>query len=124
MSAAVPIVWTAATRPKVGNRESENEDAIAVAPAALRFAVADGATEGWHSREWADHLAKSYVRRPPEPARFPKWLGDVRREWSPPARTETATACNYLNDAAEGATSELSLEFTHSRIESFDVSDL
>ena len=103
MSAAVPIVWTAATRPKVGNRESENEDAIAVALAALRFAVADGATEGWHSREWADHLAKSYVRRPPEPARFPKWLGDVRREWSPPARTETATAWYSEAKEAEGA---------------------
>jgi hypothetical protein len=84
VSAAAPVAWAAATRPKVGHRASENEDAIAAAPAALRFAVADGATEGWHSREWADHLAKAYVRRPPEPVRFPEWLADVRRGWTPP----------------------------------------
>lgn len=88
MNAPEPVRWTAATRPKVGNRESENEDAIAVAPAALRFAMTDGATEGWHSREWADHLAKSYVRRPPNPARYSAWLADVRRNWSPPAAAE------------------------------------
>jgi hypothetical protein len=103
VSAEVPVAWTAATRPKVGNRESENEDAIAVAPAVLRFAVADGATEGWHSREWADHLAKSYVRRPPEPARFPAWLANVRREWSPPARVEAADAWYAEAKEAEGA---------------------
>ena len=37
--------------------------------ARLRFAVADGATEGWESGAWAAHLAAAYVRRPAGPGR-------------------------------------------------------
>ena len=48
--------WISATVPKSGNRPEENEDATAAAPDALRFAVSDGATEGWESGPWATRL--------------------------------------------------------------------
>jgi hypothetical protein len=79
-----PVVWAAATRAKVGHRPDENEDAVAAAPTALRFALADGASEGWNSRSWADHLARAFVRRPPSPANYPDWLAEARAGWAPP----------------------------------------
>ena len=77
--------WVTATIPKPGNRPEENEDAAAADAARLRFAVSDGATEGWQSASWAQRLARSYIRRPPTPADFPGWLATVRK-WSPPLR--------------------------------------
>lgn len=79
---AVPECITG-TLCKVGHRPGENEDAVAVAADALRFAVADGATEGWESGPWARHLAASFVACPPAPATFADWLADARRTWSP-----------------------------------------
>ena len=65
-----PMCWISATLPKAGNRPEENEDAFAASSAAaLRFAIADGATEGWESGRWAAHLANAYVDKPPSPAR-------------------------------------------------------
>jgi Protein phosphatase 2C len=75
--------WISASIPKVGHRREENEDAIAAAPARFRFALADGATEGWESRDWAVSLATAYVRHPPTPADFPAWLGVAREQWRP-----------------------------------------
>jgi hypothetical protein len=72
----------AATLPKPGNTSLENEDAIGGNTATLRFAVADGATEGWKSGEWARHLVSSYVLKPPMPANFKEWIARVRNEWS------------------------------------------
>jgi len=80
-----PAEWISATIPKTGNRPEENEDAIAVAPDGLRFAVADGASEGWESGPWAGRLAGAFVRRPPTPADFPVWLAEARRNWAPSA---------------------------------------
>jgi len=85
----VPI-WAAATLPKPGYADHENEDAVGGNAATLRFAVADGATEGWKSGEWARHLVASYIKKPPMPANFPEWVEGVRKEW--PERTATATA--------------------------------
>ena len=76
--------WIAATIPKRGNQAAENEDATASAPDALRFAVSDGATEGWESGPWALRLATSYVSGPPTPTDFADWLTAVRK-WEPPA---------------------------------------
>jgi hypothetical protein len=47
--------------PKSGADASECEDAIGVNPSALRFAVADGATEAFDSRNWARRLAERWV---------------------------------------------------------------
>ena len=55
---------------------------VAASPDALRFAVADGATESWESGPWAARLVCSYVERSPSPINFPDWLAAVRN-WAP-----------------------------------------
>jgi hypothetical protein len=50
---------------KGDTKPSECEDAIAVDVRGLRFAVADGATEGFNSRRWAKRLVSAWIRRPP-----------------------------------------------------------
>lgn len=82
--AAPAPAWVAATVPKRGNRADENEDALAVSPDARRFAVSDGATEGWESGPWAARLVAAYTADPPGPADFAAWLG-AARTWRPPA---------------------------------------
>lgn len=71
--------------PKTGNHPDENEDAAFARPDDLRFAVADGASEGWQSGPWARHLAGAYVANPPDPDTFADWLAGVRRTFMPPA---------------------------------------
>jgi hypothetical protein len=80
-----PLTWISASVPKPGHKAAENEDATAAHPGRMRFAVADGATEGWQSGGWAKHLATAYARRPPTPADFPDWLAAARGAWVPPA---------------------------------------
>lgn len=87
----MPFPWTSATLPKAGHRPDENEDAAAADPTKLRFAAADGASEGWQSGPWAAHLVRCYTRRPPTPADFPKWLAAVRKKWKPPAVDQAAS---------------------------------
>jgi hypothetical protein len=81
------LIWSAASRPKSGHRGDENEDATGANPVAGRFAVADGASEGWASNAWAKHLVGCYARTPPEPATFADWLADTRRTWAEPPAT-------------------------------------
>ena len=49
--------------PKLGQEASECEDAIAVDAQTSRFAVADGATEAFDARNWAERLAQHWVQR-------------------------------------------------------------
>ena len=49
--------------PKLGQEVSECEDVIAVDAQSCRFAVADGATEAFDARKWAERLAQEWVRR-------------------------------------------------------------
>ena len=49
--------------PKLGQEVSECEDVIAVDTEKCRFAVADGATEAFDARKWAERLAQQWVRR-------------------------------------------------------------
>ena len=49
--------------PKLGHEASECEDVIAVDAKRLRFAVADGATEAFDARKWAERLAHQWVQR-------------------------------------------------------------
>jgi hypothetical protein len=49
--------------PKLGQEASECEDVIAVDAERYRFAVADGATEAFAARRWAERLAQQWVRR-------------------------------------------------------------
>lgn len=86
---AAPLLWSAASRPKSGHRADENEDAVGVNWPAGRFAAADGASEGWASGVWANHLVGCYARTPPGPATFADWLADARRTWvEPPAEAD------------------------------------
>ena len=49
--------------PKLGQEASECEDVIAVDAEKCRFAVADGATEAFDARKWAERLANEWVQR-------------------------------------------------------------
>ena len=66
--------------PKAGNSTAEYEDAFnpvrrgEYRGARLRFAVADGATEGLLSGFWAALLTKLYVRQWKGRERMPAWL--------------------------------------------------
>jgi serine/threonine protein phosphatase PrpC len=110
-----PVGWISATVAKAGHRPEENEDAVAAAPERLRFAVADGATEGWESGGWAARLAAAYVRRPPNPGDFPGWLAAARRGWLAP--TEAGPVPWYAAVKSEqGSFATLAgLELRHSR---------
>ena len=59
---------TAWWAPKSGNTASEYEDAYAVKPEALRFAVADGASETSFARQWAELLVEGFVQAAPSAA--------------------------------------------------------
>lgn len=49
--------------PKLDQEASECEDAIAIDAQTCRFAVADGATEAFDARNWAERLAQHWVQR-------------------------------------------------------------
>ena len=69
--------------PKEGSTAEECEDAVAFDAGALRFAVADGATEAFDARRWAARLAAEWVgavRAPLTAAEFGPWLGE-QGEW-------------------------------------------
>lgn len=63
--------------PKSGFDSSECEDFIGVDEENCRFAVADGATEAFDARNWAQRLAESWVRSDAElsPETFHDWVG-------------------------------------------------
>jgi hypothetical protein len=94
-----PRDWISATLAKSGHRPEENEDAIAAAPERFRFAVADGATEGWESARWSAHLVGTFIRRCPTPADFSEWLSSVRSAWQP--RTATGPVAWYAAEKQE-----------------------
>ena len=68
--------------PKLDHDASECEDAIAVDTQTARFAVADGATEAFHARQWARNLAEHWVRNESTLSldEFRKWVADEGRE--------------------------------------------
>jgi hypothetical protein len=84
MAPSLRLTSISASVPKPGHEASENEDAIAGDPERMRFAIADGATEGWQSGAWARQLASFYRQRPPTPADFKDWLAAARSDWKPP----------------------------------------
>jgi len=111
--ARIPV-WAAATLPKLEHSKGENEDAVGGSTSALRFAVADGATEGWKSGEWACHLVAEYVRCPPMPATFPAWLERVRKIWpegnEPPSADEPWFAHTKRDEGAYSTLAGLELK--------------
>lgn len=80
------VIWDVETRqlllPKLGHAPSECEDAIAVDTQKCRFAVADGATEAFDSRNWAQRLAQSWVQKQTGSTveEFREWVAAEGRE--------------------------------------------
>jgi hypothetical protein len=69
--------------PKDGSTDEECEDAVAFSADALRFAVADGATEAFDARRWAVRLAEAWVGAESSPLtaeEFRPWLKE-QGEW-------------------------------------------
>jgi hypothetical protein len=67
---------------KLGQEASECEDFIAVDTQACRFAVADGATEAFDARRWAERLAQHWAQRESTLTveEFRKWVAAEGRE--------------------------------------------
>ena len=67
---------------KLGHKASECEDAIAVDTQTFRFAVADGATESFDARNWAERLAQHWVQRKSTLTveEFREWVATEGRE--------------------------------------------
>ena len=80
------LIWDLETRqlllPKLGHEPSECEDAIAVDIENCRFAVADGATEAFDARNWAQRLAQSWVQNQAASTleEFREWVAAEGRE--------------------------------------------
>lgn len=74
--------------PKLGQEASECEDAIAIDAQNSRFAVADGATEAFDARNWAERLAQHWVQRKSTLTveEFREWVAaegkELRDSWS------------------------------------------
>ncbi len=68
--------------PKLGHEVSECEDAIAINTETCRFAVADGATEAFDARNWAQRLAQSWVKNESTltAEEFREWVAAEGRE--------------------------------------------
>ena len=68
--------------PKLDHKASECEDAIAVDTQTFRFAVADGATESFDARNWAERLAQHWVQRKSTLTveEFREWVATEGRE--------------------------------------------
>ena len=68
--------------PKLGQEASECEDVIAVDTQNCRFAVADGATEAFDARSWAERLAQHWVQNDSTltPEEFREWVAAEGRE--------------------------------------------
>ena len=97
---------TAWWAPKAGNAAQEYEDAYAVEEAALRFAVADGASETSFARQWAELLVDRFVHEPPAPEALREWVAPMQAAWSG-ANQPKATAWYAETKAREGAFSSL-----------------
>ena len=95
-----PRVWSAGV-PKRGNTAAQNEDAFA--QSGLRFAVADGASEGWQSGPWAQTLADAFIANPPYPADYEAWLSACRATFAQLAPTATAAAWYVEEKQQQGA---------------------
>lgn len=65
--------------PKEGSTAEECEDAVAVNAGGLRFAAADGATEAFDARRWAERLAEAWAWAESSPLsaeEFRPWLAE------------------------------------------------
>jgi hypothetical protein len=85
--------WSAYWSPKAGTPRAEWEDGCAYSPSTGWFAVTDGASSGTRSREWAFHLARSFVDAGQLGA-FSRWDVPAFLRWT----EETRTAFDSASD--------------------------
>jgi hypothetical protein len=98
---------------KHGNAEAEWEDGAAAAPAdgggrGPRFAVADGATQGFGSARWAQQLVAGFVgdqgAAPDLTAdALHRWASDMQGRWRDDPRLAGATDLQRLKQATVGS---------------------
>lgn len=100
------ISATAWWAPKSGNAASEYEDAYAVEPGSLRFAVADGASETSFAKQWAELLVHRFVHEPPGSADLREWVTPLQATWAE-GQQGKATAWYAEEKARDGAFSSL-----------------
>jgi hypothetical protein len=114
---------TAWWAPKAGNAAQEYEDAYAVEAAALRFAVADGASETSFAKQWAEMLVDRFVHEPPAPAGLREWVAPMQAAWAG-ANQGKATAWYAEEKARDGAFSSLlGLALDHGRWRAMAIGD-
>jgi hypothetical protein len=99
--------------PKHGNAEAEWEDGAAAAPAdgngrGPRFAVADGATQGFGSARWAQQLVAGFVGdqgTAPDltASALHHWASDMQTRWHDDPRLAGATDLQRLKQATVGS---------------------
>lgn len=119
MQASATAWWA----PKSGNTASEYEDAYAVEPAALRFAVADGASETSFAKQWAEQLVDRFVHEPPAPAGLREWVAPMQAAWAG-ANQGKATAWYAEEKARDGAFSSLlGVAIDHGRWRALAIGD-
>ena len=93
MSSARPsAIWDLRLRqfllPKLGHDAAECEDVIGIDEQNYRFAIADGATEAFDARNWAQRLAGNWVRSESAvtPEAFHEWVAaeavELHCSWS------------------------------------------
>jgi hypothetical protein len=82
MSTQLPLVWRTFALPKRGHKADEYEDAYAAAPAAGRFAVADGASESSFAGLWARLLVEGFTRRIKQAMDGTHWLECAQQHWA------------------------------------------
>jgi hypothetical protein len=114
---------TAWWAPKAGNAAQEYEDAYAVEAAALRFAVADGASETSFAKQWAEMLVDRFVHEPPAPAGLREWVAPMQAAWAGTNQPK-ATAWYAEEKARDGAFSSLlGLALDHGRWRAMAIGD-
>src|SRR5262245_1714524 len=97
---------TAGWAPKSGNTANEYEEAYAVEPGTLRFAVADGASETSFARQWAELLVAGFVQDAPSAAALHDFVVPLQNVWAD-AQKGKATAWYAERKAKDGAFSSL-----------------
>ena len=114
---------TAWWAPKAGNAAQEYEDAFALEAAALRFAVADGASETSFARQWAELLVDRFVHEPPVAASLREWVAPMQATWAG-ANQPKAVAWYAEEKAREGAFSSLlGVAIDHGRWRAMAIGD-
>jgi hypothetical protein len=92
--------WTAYWAPKAGTPLSEWEDGCAYSPSTGWFALADGASSGVRSREWAFHLSRSFIEAAQHDV-FATGLGQTQMiDWIGSARTSFDSDSTEFNSFA------------------------